>query len=182
MITFRPLQREDRETIRLWRNLPQIRRCMLTDHVIGPEEHAAWFERVFDNPCHRHWIVRCEQEEAGLLNLYDIDIRNKRCYWGLYIVGNNVRGKSVGMFAEYFILQYVFEDLQFEKLCCETLDFNRGVLRMHQAFGFVEEGRLRRHILRSDGAHDVICLGIFRREWEVKRPQFEKIFRSKRLI
>jgi RimJ/RimL family protein N-acetyltransferase len=86
------------------------------------------------------------------------------------------------MFAEYFALQYVFHELQFDKLCCETLDFNRGVLRMHEAFGFVQEGRLRRHIVRDGATHDVICMGIFKSEWEEKRPQFERIFRSKGLI
>lgn len=182
MISFRPLQRQDKEMIRLWRNLPQVRRCMLTDHVIGPEEHAAWFERIFDNPRFRHWIIRCEEENAGLLYLYDIDTCNRRCYWGFYVVGSNVRGKSVGMFAEYFLLQYIFKELKLDKLCCETLDFNRGVLRMHEAFGFKQEGRLRRHIVKSDGAHDVICMSIFKNEWEEKRPEFERIFCSKGLL
>jgi UDP-4-amino-4,6-dideoxy-N-acetyl-beta-L-altrosamine N-acetyltransferase len=182
MISLLPLQYEDKETIRLWRNLPQIRRCMLTDHVISPEEHAAWFERVFGNPRYRHWMIRCDEEDVGLLYLYDIDDRNRRCYWGFYVAGSSVRGKNVGMFAEYFVLQYVFQELQFDKLCCETLDFNRGVLRMHQWFGFVPEGRLRRHIVRNDTIHDVICMGILKDEWEQRRPQFERIFRSKGLI
>jgi UDP-4-amino-4,6-dideoxy-N-acetyl-beta-L-altrosamine N-acetyltransferase len=182
MISFRPLQYEDKERIRLWRNLPQIRRYMLTDHEISPEEHAIWFDRVFGNPRYCHWIIRCEEEDVGLLDLYDIDARNRGCYWGFYVAGANVRGKSVGMFAEYFVLQYVFQELQFSKLSCEVLDFNRGVLRMHEAFGFAQEGRLRRHIVRSDGTHDVICLGILRSEWEGRRPEFERIFRSKGLI
>jgi len=182
MISFRPLQYEDKEMIRLWRNLPQVRLNMFTDHLIGPEEHAAWFDRVFDNPLYRHWIIRCEEEDVGLLDLYDIDARNRRCCYGFYVVGSNVRGKNVGMFAEYFALQYVFQELQFSKVCCPVLAFNRGVLRMHQAFGFVQEGRLRRHIVRSDGAHDVICMGILKSEWEERRPEFERIFRSKGLI
>jgi len=182
MISFRALTYEDKETIRLWRNLPQIRRYMLTDHVISPEEHAAWFDRVFDNPRYRHWIIRCDEEDVGLLNLYDIDARNRRCYWGVYVAGANVRGKNVGMFAEYFVLQYVFEELQFDKVCCETLDFNRVVLRMHEAFGFVQEGRLRRHIVRGGEAHDVICMGILRSEWEEKQPEFERMFRARGLI
>jgi UDP-4-amino-4,6-dideoxy-N-acetyl-beta-L-altrosamine N-acetyltransferase len=182
MISFRPLQYEDKEMIRLWRNLPQVRRYMLTDHVISPEEHATWFDRVFGNPRYRHWIIRCEEEDVGLLHLYDIDDRNRRCYWGFYVAGKGVRGKNVGMFAEYFALQYVFQELQFNKLCCETLDFNRGVLRMHEAFGFVQEGRLRRYIVRDDATYDVICMGILKDEWEQRRPQFERIFRSKGLI
>lgn len=182
MISFRPMQYEDKETVLLWRNLPHIRRCMLTGHVITAEEHDAWFDRILCNPRYRHWIIRCANEDVGLLNLYDIDACNRRCYWGFYIAGSNVRGKNVGMFAEYFVLQYVFQELQFNKLCCETLDFNLGVVRLHEAFGFRHEGRLRQHILGDDGIHDVICMGILKSEWEKRQPRFEKIFKSKGLI
>jgi UDP-4-amino-4,6-dideoxy-N-acetyl-beta-L-altrosamine N-acetyltransferase len=182
VISFRPLQYQDKEILLMWRNLPHIRRYMLTDHVIGPEEHAIWFDRIFGNPLYRHWIIRCDEEDVGLLDLYDINALHRRCYWGFYIAGGNVRGKNAGMFAEYFVLQFVFQELQFRKLCCEVLDFNRGVLRMHQAFGFVEEGRLRGHIQRNGETHDVICLGILQAEWEAKRPQFEQMFHAKGLL
>ncbi len=182
MISFRKLQPEHKEKVRGWRNLPQIRRYMLTDHEISPEEHAAWFERVIDNPRYRHWIIRSNEEDVGLLNLYDVDFQNRRCYWGVYVAHSVDRGEHIGMFAEYFALECVFHELQLEKLCCETLAFNRGVLRMHQAFGFVEEGRLRRHIVKDGEAHDVVCMGILRSEWEAKKPQFEQMFRAKGLI
>lgn len=182
MISFRPLQREDKDTILQWRNLPQIRHYMLTDHVISAEEHAAWFERVLDNPKYRFWVIRCDDEDVGLLYLYDIDPTNRRCYWGFYVAGGNTRGKNVGMFAEYYVLQYVFQELGFNKLSCEILDFNRGVLRLHNAFGLVQEGRLRQHIVRGDQVHDVICLGILSSEWQARMPQFERIFRSRGLL
>jgi UDP-4-amino-4,6-dideoxy-N-acetyl-beta-L-altrosamine N-acetyltransferase len=182
MISFRAMQPEDKEMIRRWRNLPQIRRYMLTDHEIGPEEHAAWFAKVLGNPCYRHWIIVCDEEDVGLLNLYDLDSVNRRCYWGFYVAAGNVRGKNVGMFAEYFVLEYVFRELQLDQLCCETLDFNRAVLRMHEAFGFVKEGGLRRRVVKGGEAHDVICMAIRQSEWEKKRPEFERIFRAKGLI
>src|ERR1700722_17324178 len=182
MISFRPLAYEDKETIRRWRNLPQVRHYMFTDHIISPEEHAAWFDSIFDNPSYRYWIIRCDEEDVGLLNLYDIDTHNRRCQYGFYVIGPNVRGKTVGMFTEYFALQYIFAELRLHKVCCPVLAFNRGVLRMHEAFGFVQEGHLRSHIVRSDGTHDVICMGILKCEWEKRQPQFEKIFRSRGLI
>ncbi|NMQ05970.1 GNAT family N-acetyltransferase [Candidatus Accumulibacter phosphatis] len=38
-----------------------------------------------------------------------------------------------------------------EKLCCEVLDFNTAVVRLHQRFGFIKEGFLQKHIYRDDG-------------------------------
>jgi UDP-4-amino-4,6-dideoxy-N-acetyl-beta-L-altrosamine N-acetyltransferase len=181
-IQFRDLRAEDKDMVRGWRNLPHIRRYMLTDHEISPIEHEAWFRKISGNPSYRHWIIDCDNHDVGLLYLYDIDQRNRRCYWGFYVVGANVRGKSVGAFAEYFILQHVFEEMHFHKLCCECLAFNRGVLRMHKGFGFVQEGVLREHVVRKDSKYDVVCLGILASEWEEKRSEFERIFKSKGLL
>ncbi len=38
MTSFRDLIPADKETIRSWRNLPEIRKYMYTDHVIAPED------------------------------------------------------------------------------------------------------------------------------------------------
>ena len=97
------------------------------------------------------------------------DRRNRRCYWAFYIVSPNVRGKGVGTSAEYFVLRHVFDELNLNRLCCEVLDFNQGVVRMHKSFGFVEEGIFRKHVFKGDEPHDVICLAMLREDWEQKK-------------
>ena len=42
-VELRRLEDEDRTRILAWRNSPDVRAYMYTDHVIAPEEHAAWF-------------------------------------------------------------------------------------------------------------------------------------------
>jgi UDP-4-amino-4,6-dideoxy-N-acetyl-beta-L-altrosamine N-acetyltransferase len=175
MITLRDVRPEDADTIREWRNLPKVADFMFTDHVIGPAEHAAWFSRVIKDPTCRYWIIACDGEDAGLANLYAIDQVNRRCYWGFYVVSPNVRGKSVGSHVEYSVLNYVFDELRLEKLCCENLSFNRGVIEMHRRFGFVQEGLFRKHVWKRGAFHDVVCLAILKEEWEALRPRFERM-------
>ncbi|MBZ5653918.1 MAG: UDP-4-amino-4,6-dideoxy-N-acetyl-beta-L-altrosamine N-acetyltransferase [Acidobacteriia bacterium] len=165
-----------------WRNLPKVADYMYTDHVISPEEHAAWFARVLKDPAYKYWIIVSEGEDVGLVNLYDIDPVNRRCYWAFYVVSPNVRGKGVGTYAEYTVLNYVFDELKFEKLCCEVLSFNQGVVEMHRRFGFVQEGLFRKHILKRDAFHDVVCLAILKEEWETLRPQLEPRLRAKGVL
>ena len=43
---MRPLEKRDRDMILPWRNDERTRAVAYTDHVISPEEHRAWFERV----------------------------------------------------------------------------------------------------------------------------------------
>ncbi len=170
VISLRDIAPADKEMIRVWRNLPEIRKYMYTDHIITCEEHDAWFERIAVDPTCRYWIIACDKEDVGVANLYAIDNRNQRCYWAFYVVSPNVRGKGVGTFAEYLVLRYVFEELNLNKVCCEVLDFNRGVVRMHKSFGFVQEGVLRKHIAKNGAMHDVVCLAMLKEEWEALKP------------
>lgn len=174
MVSFRDLTPGDKDMIRAWRNLPEIRKYMYTDHVISEQEHEAWFQRITKDASCRYWVIVCDGEDVGLVNLYGIDRTNRRCYWAFYVVSPNVRGKGVGSFTEYFVLRYVFDDLQLNKLCCEVLDFNQGVVRMHKGFGFVQEGLFRRHVIRDGTPHDVVCLAILREEWEANRNDLDQ--------
>jgi UDP-4-amino-4,6-dideoxy-N-acetyl-beta-L-altrosamine N-acetyltransferase len=182
MISFRELMAADKEMIRSWRNMPEIAKYMYTDHVITSAEHDAWFQRVSKDPTCKYWIIVCDEEDVGLVNLYGIDSRNQRCYWAFYIISPNVRGKGVGTFAEYFVLKHVFDELKLNKLCCEVLDFNQGVVRMHKSFGFVEEGLFRRHILKGGQAHDIVCLGMLREEWEAGKATLTRKLQAKGLV
>ena len=175
MTSLRDVRPDDMDMIREWRNLPKVADYMYTDHMISPEEHAAWFSRVLKDPTCRYWIIVCDGEDVGVSNLYEIDPMNRRCHWGFYVVGPNVRGKSVGSHVEYTVLNYVFDELKFEKLCCPVLSFNRGVIEMHRRFGFVQEGLLRKHIRKRGAFYDVVCLAILKEEWEALRPRFEQM-------
>ena len=182
MTSLRNVRLDDMDMIREWRNLPKVADYMYTDHVISPEEHSAWFSRVLKDPAYKYWIIVCDGEDVGLVNLYDVDQENRRCYWAFYIVSANVRGKGVGSYAEYTVLNYVFDELKFEKLCCEVLSFNEGVVEMHRRFGFMQEGLFRKHILKRGAFNDVVCLAILKEEWEALRPQLEPRLRAKGVL
>jgi len=173
MITLRPVKSEDAEMLRTWRNLPQIARNMYTDHIITAEEHAAWFRSALADSTRRYWIICCDKKDVGLVNLYAIDPANRRCHWAFYVAEASAKGKGVGSAVEVEILRHVFEELKFNKLCCEVLAGNRGVVRMHQRFGFREEGLFRRHVRKGDDFADVVCMAILKEEWEQKRVELE---------
>jgi UDP-4-amino-4,6-dideoxy-N-acetyl-beta-L-altrosamine N-acetyltransferase len=170
-ISLRDLGPGDRDKIREWRNLPQVADYMYTDHGITMEEHAAWFSRVLQDPSCRYWIVVCDGEDVGLANLYAIDRSHRRCYWAFYLASSSARSKGVALQVECMVLNYVFDDLKLEKLCCEVLSFNRGVIEIHRRFGFVQEGLFRKHIYKRGEFHDVICLALLKEEWARRRPQ-----------
>lgn len=165
MIRVRDIVPDDFEKIRNWRNNPEVSRYMYTDHHISKVEHEKWFNRVLTDPSMKYWIVVSDEIDVGIIGLYNIDNRNSRAFWAFYLAEGSIRGKGIGSFLEYFILTYSFKELRLNKLCCEVLDINQNVAKMHKSFGFKEEGYFRQHIRKNDGFHDVHSLAILAREW-----------------
>ena len=77
----------------------------------------------------------------------------------------SVRGRGVGAYVEYFVIEHVFGELGLNKLCCEVLVDNEAVWKMHEAFGFTREALFREHIWKDGEATDVVALGLLAGDW-----------------
>jgi hypothetical protein len=174
MITLRDVQPEDSEQLHTWRNKPEVASYMYNEHYITNEEHAAWFQSAMKDETRQYWIIRFQETDIGLVNLYNIDRKHHRCYWAFYIADPNVRGRGVGPFVEATILRYIFDDMKLNKLCCEVLVTNQPVIELHKSFGFQQEGYYRQHIFKGEEFVDVVALAILQSDWNEKRGQIEE--------
>ncbi|MBC8264048.1 MAG: UDP-4-amino-4,6-dideoxy-N-acetyl-beta-L-altrosamine N-acetyltransferase [Anaerolineales bacterium] len=182
MIHLRDLRPEDKEIVRNWRNSPEVSKYMHTDQYITVEAHEQWFHRTFGDDTRKYWIVTYDGQDVGLVNLYDIDHVNQRCYWAFYIAAPNMRGKGIGTFVEYEILRIVFEELKLNKLCGEIISWNERIIHIHYSFGYKKEGYLRQHIIKGGEPMDVVVIGMLREEWELNKPELEERLRKKGLL
>ncbi len=167
----------DKQMVHTWRNEPEVARYMYTDHTITVEEHERWFTSTLQDSRKRYWIIVHDGGDVGLACLTEIDWRNRRASWAFYLAEPNSRGKALGGFVEYAVLECVFDEMGLHKLCCEVLASNRTVLGLHERFGFCQEGVLREHIFKGGEFHDVILLAVTRREWEAKRGELADLLR-----
>jgi UDP-4-amino-4,6-dideoxy-N-acetyl-beta-L-altrosamine N-acetyltransferase len=168
-VDLRPVEAADRDRMLTWRNAPDARPYMLADHPMSAEEHARWFAGLADDDA-RYWIIEVDQAPVGLARLYDVDPLNRRCAWACYLAEPAARGVGVGSYVEYWVLEYVFEGLKFEKLWCEVLAADETVWRLHETFGFVTEARFRGHVIRDGARTDVLGLGMLVADWRRRRP------------
>lgn len=154
------------EEVRLWRMSREVSQYMYTDPILTPEGQKEWFEKNKFDKTKRNWIVNVDGIDVGLVSLYDIDQKNKRCFWAYYLAAPSVRGKGVGGAIELNILKYVFEVINLNKLCCEVLAFNTKVIDIHKKYGSTIEGIFRDHVLKNNQFYDVVRLAILKSEWE----------------
>lgn len=170
-VELRALGPGDRDRLLAWRNSPEVAAYMYTDHQITADEHARWFAGIEGDPHRAYWIIQMDGEPVGLANFYDIDRRHSRGTWAYYLAEPSVRGRGIGGYVELLMIDRAFGELGLQKLWCEVLESNKGVVRMHQRFGFKEEARFRRHILKHGAWEDVIGLGLLAEEWPDARAR-----------
>ena len=174
VVELRPLGPEDKDRLLVWRNSPDVAPYMYTDHQITPAEHERWFSGIEGDQRRAYWIIEMDGAPVGLANLYDIDRENGRCAWAYYLADPSVRGRGVGGYVEYLMLERVFGEFGLGKLWCEVLTSNPAVIRLHQKFGFQQEALFRRHVLKGGELQDVMGLGLLADEWAEARPRMQK--------
>jgi UDP-4-amino-4,6-dideoxy-N-acetyl-beta-L-altrosamine N-acetyltransferase len=180
-VRLRPLAAADSNRVLAWRNQPDIRRWMYTDHVISPAEHDRWFAGALTDATRTYWIIELDGAPVGLANLADINATHHRADWAYYLADPAVRGRGVGAFVEFFVIEHVFGVLGLDKLWCEVLVDNEAVWKLHEAFGFQREALFRRHAWKSGEPHDVVGLGLLATDWAAQREASRERLRGRGL-
>lgn len=176
---IRPIQRSDAELILEWRNTDAVRLNMYNHEVIDIESHLRWFDSILkDNSC-QYFIYERDEQPYGVLSFSEIDMKNKRAFWAFYSGDTSVRG--VGSEMERLALDYAFNTLGLNKLCCEVLEFNTSVIDFHRKFGFKIEGVKRQDYLRDEKFYDIYQLAIFKKDYlktqQTKPVELEKSYK-----
>jgi len=168
-VGLRRLEAGDSDRVLAWRNLPEIRRWMYTDHVIAQAEHDRWFAAAQADETRRYWIIELDGRPVGLANLVDISRAHRKATWAYYLADPAVRGRGVGAYTEFFVIEHVFGVLKLNKLWCEVLVENEAVWKLHEAFGFRREALLRHHVWKDGQPADVVGLGLLAQDWAAVR-------------
>jgi len=179
MLSLRRAEPRDSDRLFTWRNLPHVAVHQYTDHQITRPEHDAWFARAIADQRRVYWIIQHGGEPIGLANLVDIDRQNSKCAWAFYLGAGDLRGKGIGSWVELKVLDCVFLELKLNKLCCEVLTSNPGVVRMHKRFGFQEEGLLRQHVRKGGQFLDAHLLGLLRDDYLPQRDALVTMLRER---
>lgn len=155
----------DLQTVLSWRNHPEVRRYMLTQHEISMDEHLKWFERSLHDQ--NRILLMVEEDECafGFVNFSNV-CQGGVTDWGFYTSPNAPKGsgKKLGKVA----LGLVFDVFRVHKVNGQAIDFNVSSIHFHRRLGFVQEGVLREQCCIEGTYFDLICFGLLASEWTVK--------------
>lgn len=167
-IRARKMRESDLDAVLRWRNHPNVRKCMLSQHEITMAEHLAWFKRSEKDGTRSLLVV----EENDLM-MGSVVFSNVSCAgtteWSFYVDPDRPAG--TGHKVCEAALDFAFSELHIYKVVGHVLDFNDASIRTHLRLGFSQEGILREHHLIDGKRLDLIVFGLVSLEWcERNRP------------
>ena len=175
-LSYMPIQEADEEVfeqIRIWRNREDITKYMYSNHYISEEEHRNWYEGIKVKKDTKFWIIYYQALPVGIVNLSDIDFKNRITNWGFYIGDEKYRGMGLSKIILYHLMTYVFEKMEFHKMHTTVLGNNSIAKNLYEKMGFKQEGLLKKHLLRDEGYIDVFIMSILDEEWDIIKNNFK---------
>ena len=170
---LRPITEADLELVRSWRNSDRVRVNMYTDHMITPEEHLRWFEKVKGGDTDLYLICEKEGTPVGVVYFNHIDRKQRDCEWGFYL-GQTTAPKGTGTRMGITGLDFAFGPLGMRRVRGETFAFNTRGLAFHRRLGFVEVGpRISR--TKSGREEDVVRFVLESDQWRSARERLLEI-------
>lgn len=111
-------------------------------------------------------VSKKEETPIGVACLRNIDRQHGNAELVLGIGEKEKRLAGYGVDLMICLLDIVFYQLHFEKAYLNILDNNRLGLKSALSFGFIPEGKLRRHRFVDGKYEDLHILGMVREEYE----------------
>lgn len=161
----RKMRESDLETVLRWRNHPDVRKCMLSQHQITMAEHRAWFDRSAKDATRALLVVEENDLIMGCVVFSNISC-GSTTDWSFYAKPDSPSGTGRKVCGA--ALDFAFRDLQIHKVVGQVLAFNEASIRTHLRLGFTQEGVLREHHLIYGKHLDLIVFGILSYEWRYR--------------
>ena len=127
------MNKDDLDLVLHWRNSPNVRLNMLSNHVISNEEHGEWFQNKSQDESHRLLVTLKNQIRFGFVQIklnHDKTIGE----WGFYC--DPARHIGSGMELAKLALDYAFLDLNLQELWGIVIKDNTRSIEFHKKNGF----------------------------------------------
>ncbi len=158
--TLRRAVDADAATILRWRNHPEVRRVMFTEHEISAAEHARWWASLKTRDDYQLLVIEHKATPCGVVTFSRCADDNTAWLWGFYLDPDGFADGLERLRAwngmEVASLAWAQAQLAANEVRCEVFAFNTAVLQMHLRHRFRETGRYQRR--RGEAIFEVVQL------------------------
>lgn len=168
-ITLRKISPADTSNIVKWRNSPSVKRNLLSQADLKPEQHLAYLKNVVDAGKCSQYIIQLTTsgsiKDIGTVFIKNIDLTNNKGEFGIFIGEDEARGKGCSNEAIKAILKVAFEQLHLNRVYLSVICDNISAIRAYERSGFRIEGILKEDYIRGNIYMDIMLMGITKKMW-----------------
>ncbi|GAB4417783.1 MAG: GNAT family protein [Anaerolineales bacterium] len=126
-------------------------------------------EKEIDEKRNAFYFTIRTRKDDGLIGkvVFDwVDWANGNAYFQIGIGSRQHRGRGYGEQALGLLMRFAFAELNMFRVTCVIPEYCRAAIGLVQKFGFVEEVRRRKAILRDSREWDLLVFGLMQSEWQ----------------
>ncbi len=171
MLKIRKIRKSDAEAIAKNINDKELIRRLANPHIPYPyklSDARSFIARAiwgWKKGTQYVFSIEVDGEFIGLIDLHDVDKRNKKAEVGAWI-GRKYWGKGYGTEALRQILKFAFDKLKLHKVTGIAFEWNIASRRIMEKVGFKYEGTLRDDYRIGNKWHNNVVYSILRDEFK----------------
>ena len=167
MIKIRQIEEKDTPKILKWRNADHIMSVFIDRNPLTEEVHKNWLENYVKTGKVAQYIVYDDESsiDFGSVYLRDIDKRNKKAEFGIFLGEKEYIGHGYGSAATKQLIDIGFNELGLNKIYARILDYNKASYGMFMKLGFTQDARLREDVIIDGKPVDVYLVSVLKEEW-----------------
>ena len=165
-IYLRPISMEDTENIVSWRNEGRVRKNFVYQEPFTKEGHEAWMRTKVETGSVVQFMIYEKETDRPVGSVYfrDIDQKNKKAEYGIFIGGADAAGKGIGTETARLAVAYARDVLKLHKLMLRVFADNGAAVKSYQNAGFVQEARLKDEFFQDGKYRDMLLMAVIFKE------------------
>lgn len=165
-VILRLLAMRDLERSRRWVNDRTLWPLVLRNSIVSRKDQTRWYQGIRASAQKKVFaiVTREEKRHIGNTGFYEICRKHHRAKFWIFIGDKSKWGMGCGAQATAKMIRYGFGKLRLEKIFLEVASSNLRAQKLYQRFGFVREGKLKKHYRIGRKWLDVEVMSLFRRK------------------
>lgn len=168
-VRLREYRREDISIRAKYINDSEIEKLLVSEipYPVTLNEEEKWFESISAfKDTYRFAIETLDASVyIGDCGINSVDWKNSVVGVTIFIGNKDFWGKGYGTDAMKILLNFIFLQMNINKVRLYVYSFNERAIKSYEKCGFKREGILREEIFKDGKYYDTIAMGILRKEF-----------------
>ncbi|WP_124069819.1 GNAT family N-acetyltransferase [Filibacter tadaridae] len=168
-VILRKITKEDYESFSNVEDVMESRLLMNDGIPFPPTEadHEKFLGEISSEKDDYMFAIELKDEKVfiGTIAVYLVNWKNGTCHVGVSI-GPDFQEKGYGTDAMKVLLDFIFNYMNVNKVKLQVFGYNQRAIGSYEKCGFQLEGTFREELFRFGKYHDILVMGLLRKDWE----------------